>query len=232
MRELQEWMYDAIASPHWPDDTSRLVDPSRLEIYRGMYPLRMQEALAVDYPAMAKFLGEEKFNDLVARYTEFHPSRSYTLNRLGDSFPEFLKDDPFLHDLARYELAMTQVFDEQQSPELDPDAFGSIGPDSRLKTIAAFRLLAFDYPVNEFFQSFRDEEELVEPEPRRTWIAFHRRDYAVYRMALEERAYDFLSALCDGATILEAIDGTGATQDELFGWFRDWSAAGIFGGIA
>jgi len=49
---------------------------------------------------------------------------------------------------------MTQVFDEEETPELDPETFGSIGPDSRLKTIAAFRLLAFDYPVNDFFQSF------------------------------------------------------------------------------
>lgn len=230
MRELQEWMYESIVSPHWPDDTSRLVDPSRLEIYRGMYPMRMHEAMATDYPALAKFLGEETFDELVDRYTETHPSRSYTLNRLGDSFPEFLCDT-FLRDLARLELAMTQVFDEEESAELDPAVFGSIGPDSRLETIAAFRLLAFDYPVNAFFQAFRDGEELVEPEPRRTWVAFHRRDYGVFRMELDERAYDFLCALCDGATIVEAIDGTGATQDELFGWFRDWSAAGIFGGI-
>jgi hypothetical protein len=224
-------MYGAIVSPHWPEDTSPVVEPSRLAIYRDMYPIRMFEAMSVDFPALALFLGEEKFNDLVARFTEAHPSQSYTLNRLGDSFPDFLKDDPFLHDLARLELAMTQVFDEEETPELDPEKFGSIGPDSRLKTIAAFRLLAFDYPVNDFFQSFRDEEELVEPEPRQIWVAFHRRDYGVHRMTLEEKAYDFLTALCDGATIVEAIEGTGATQDELFGWFRDWSAAGIFGGI-
>lgn len=231
MRELQEWMYGAIVSPHWPEDTSRVVEPSRLAIYRDMYPIRMVEAMAVDFPALALFLGDEKFNDLVIRFTEVHPSQSYTLNRLGDSFPDFLKDDPFLHDLARLELAMTQVFDEEETPELDPELFGSIGPDSRLKTITAFRLLAFDYPVNDFFQSFRDEVELVEPEPRRTWVAFHRRDYGVHRMTLEEKAYDFLTALRGGATIVEAIDGAGATQDELFGWFRDWSAAGIFGGI-
>lgn len=231
MRELQEWMYASIVSPQWPDDTSRLVDPSRLAIYRDMYPIRMHEAMAVDYPALAKFLGEEKFHELVDRYTEHHPSQSYTLNRLGDSFPEFLADDSFLRDLARFELAMTEVFDAEETPELDPAVFGSIGPDSRLKTIAAFQLHAFDYPVNDVFQSFRDGEELVEPERRKSWVAFHRRDFGVFRMELEERAYDFLSALCDGATIVEAIDGTGATQDELFGWFRDWSAAGIFGGI-
>jgi hypothetical protein len=228
-------MYASIVSPQWPDDTSRLVDPSRLAIYRDMYPMRMHDAMAADYPALAKFLGEEKFHELVDRYTGHHPSQSYTLNRLGDSFPDFLTDDPFLRDLARFELAMTEVFDAEETPELDPAVFGSIGPDSRLKTIAAFQLHAFDYPVNGFFQSFRDGEELVEPELQKSWVAFHRRDYGVFRLALEERAYDFLSALCDrtsgGATIVEAIDATGATQDELFGWFRDWSAAGIFGGI-
>lgn len=232
MRELQEWMYGAVTSPHWPDDTSRVVDPSRLTIYRDMYPMRMHEAMAVDYPAMMKFLGEDEFNDLVDRYTESHPSQSYTLNRLGDSFPDFLKEsDPFLHDLARLELAMTQVFDEQEAPELDPAAFGSIGPDTRLKTRPTFRLGAFDYPVSEFFQSFRDDEELVEPELRKSWVAFYRRDYGVFRMDLDEKGFDFLSALCGGATIVEAIEATGATQDELFAWFRDWSEAGIFGGI-
>jgi hypothetical protein len=225
-------MYGAITSADWPEDTSRVVDASRLAIYRDMYPIRMHEAMAVDYPAMMKFLGEHDFNHLVDHYTEHHPSQSYTLNRLGDSFAAFLKDrDPFLSDLARLELAMTQVFDEEESPELDPSAFGSIGPDTRLKTRPAVRIAAFDYPVNDFFQSFRDDEELVEPEPRKSWTAFYRRDYGVFRLELEEKAYDFLSALMDGATIVEAIDATGAAQDELFAWFRDWSEAGIFGGI-
>jgi len=231
VREFQEWMYDAITSPHWPEDTSRLVDPERIAIYRDMYPIRMYDAMAVDYPAIAQFLGEEKFHDLVTRYSEVHPSRSYTLNRLGDSFSEFLKDDPFLSDLARFELAMTQVFDEEETPALGPEAIAAVGPDSRLKMIAAFRLMAFDYPVADFFQKFRDEEELVEPEPKKTFVVFHRRDYSVYRFTLDERAYEFLSALCDGATLVEAIESTGATQEELFAWFRDWSAAGIFGGI-
>jgi len=232
VRELQEWMYGAITSAEWPADTSRVVDASRLAIYRDMYPIRMQEAMAVDYPAMAQFLGEHDFNHLIDHYTEDHPSQSYTLNRLGDSFPAFLKErDPFLSDLARLEMAMTQVFDEEESCELDPAAFGSIGPDTRLKVRPAVRIAAFDYPVNEFFQSFRDDEELVEPDPQRSWTVFYRRDFGVFRMELEEKAYDFLFALIDGATIVEAIDATGATQDELFAWFRNWSEAGIFGGI-
>ena len=39
----------------------------RLGIYHGMYPLRMRDALAGDYPGLEHFLGEEGFARFVAR---------------------------------------------------------------------------------------------------------------------------------------------------------------------
>jgi len=39
----------------------------RLDIYREMYLLRMEEALDTDYPALKHFLGDEEFMRLVAR---------------------------------------------------------------------------------------------------------------------------------------------------------------------
>src|SRR6266576_3535678 len=62
----------------------------RVGIYHGMYMLRMIEALGVDYGALAHILGEEKFEELVRAYVLRFPSRSYTLNRLGDALPEFI----------------------------------------------------------------------------------------------------------------------------------------------
>ena len=56
----------------------------RLDIYRDMYLLRMEEALGIDFPALKHFLGDDEFMKLVARYTDAHPSRSYTFNRFGD----------------------------------------------------------------------------------------------------------------------------------------------------
>ncbi len=56
-------------------------------VYQGMYLLRMIEALEGDYPAVAHFLGSDAFADLVERYAEAHPSRSYTFNRFGEPFP-------------------------------------------------------------------------------------------------------------------------------------------------
>src|ERR1700682_478706 len=59
----------------------------RVGIYRGMYLARLVEALESDYPGVRHFLGEEGFYDLASRYVDAHPSRSYTLNRLGDHLP-------------------------------------------------------------------------------------------------------------------------------------------------
>jgi hypothetical protein len=257
---LQEWMqavvthpsdvYDAAgAAAIAVDDVilpSRTLQPiQRIGIYHGMYVLRMIEALTVDYAAVASFLGEHAFEHLVREYVRQFPSRSYTFNRLGDSFPEFIasstmKRRTFLRDLAKIELAMTYVFDEAEAAPLPADAIASIAPeevaDARIIPIPALRLLALDYDANEAFQAFRDERPM-KPRRRKTWMAIHRRDYGVYRMPLTREAYTFLESLAARETIGSAIETFHGRfrrfpeQSELFTWFRDWSAAGLFAAI-
>jgi hypothetical protein len=257
---LQEWMqavvthssdvYDATNEAEIAVDDvilpSRTLQPiQRVGIYHGMYMLRMIEALTADYGALCQFLGEHAFEHLVRDYVQQFPSRSYTLNRLGDSLPEFiaastLKRRIFLRDLAKLELAMTQVFDEAEAEPLPPDAIASIAPeriaDARIVPIPALRLLSLDYDANETFQAFREEQQM-KPRRRKTWLAVHRRDYSVYRMPLAREAFAFLESLVAGETIGDAIDAFHRRfrrfpeQNELFTWFRDWSAAGLFTAI-
>src|SRR5207247_454389 len=116
------------------------------------------------------------------------------LNRLGDHFPHFIESEAkitrrvFLADLARLELAMTDVFDEAETPSLEEGALAGVAPErlgaARLRTIAALRLISASYPVSEFFDDYRNDAKLVAPRKRATWIAVHRRDYSVYRMPL------------------------------------------------
>src|SRR5438128_6310270 len=128
---------------------SRTLAPAeRVGIYQGMYLLRMEEALESDYPALKHFLGPRGFRALVREYVASFPSRSYTLNRLGDHLPRFilgaggLRHPAFCHDLARLELALTQVFDEAETPSLGPEAVAAVPeeqwPSARLRPIAAF----------------------------------------------------------------------------------------------
>ena len=217
----------------------------RLNIYREMYLLRMEEALASDYPALKQFLGGEEFMRMVARYVEVYPSRSYTLNRLGDHVPEFvatLEDLPekdFCYDLARLELALTGVFDAGETAPLAAEAVRAVPQEAwetaRLKPIEAFCLLEFEYPVSRYL-GFVDEEN---PAPRlgkkKTWVVAYRSKYRVHRMDLTEAGYALLAALAAGTTVGDAIVGVmtrrwrpAVKQKQLFEWFRDWMAEGLF----
>ena len=217
----------------------------RLDIYREMYLLRMEEALATDYPGLKHHLGDDEFMRLVARYVDRYPSRSYTLNRLGDHFPDFvgrLADLPrkdFCHDLARLELALTWVFDAEETAPLTPDAVRAVPPDAwetaRLKPIAALRLLAFDYPVSRYLGAVDEENPFPRLARKRTWVAAYRHKYSVHRLDLSEPAYHMLSALAAGRTMRRALVSVltrkwrpAVKQAQLFEWFRDWMGEGLF----
>jgi len=241
----QRWMQDAILTPGPVAGVPRMILPSktlepleRLDIYRNMYVARLQEALEVDYPALLEYLGGDMFSDLIALYLKHNPSRSYTLNRLGDRLPDFvrrLENVPrpgFAHDIARMELAMTEVVDEEETPALTPDAIAAVPANAwttvRLRPVKALRLLALRYPVNDYLNAIWASEPMPRLARKNTWLAISRRNYTLARTPLTGPAFHVLSALIEGRTLAEALAGRRLKQDQLFAWFRDWVAAGIF----
>jgi hypothetical protein len=216
----------------------------RLDIYRGMYLLRMEEALAIDYPSLKHFLGDDAFMRLVARYVDVYPSRSYTLNRLGDHLPEFIatllddiRNPPFCHDLARLEYALTMAFDEQETPRLTQEAIQAVPQDAwehaRLKPIAAFRLIEFDYPVSEYAGAVDEENAFPRIRKRKTYVAAYRSNYRVHRLDLKKPAYQMLSELASGKTLGDTLMASAdwrpkVKESQLFEWFREWMAEGLF----
>ena len=218
----------------------------RIGIYQGMYLMRMEEALQSDYPALQHFLGHRRFFELVRDYVQVFPSRIYTLNRLGDHFPEFVGQAPglprpaFCHDLARLELAVAEVFDAEETEALSAQAIAAVPEPAwegaRLRTIAGFRLLALRYPANIYLQSVRDEDhDHPSLRAKASYVAVYRRDYVVCRLDLSRGAHDLLAALVSGVPLGEAVASAIATggrraprPDDLFRWFRQWMAGGIF----
>ena len=269
LAEIQRWMQAVVVHPGTIEEAvqaplgrgrsprveslvrpaARLTPTERVGIYHGMYLLRMEEALASDYPALKHFLGEDRFIDLVRAYVQVYPSRSYTLNRLGDHLPEFLRNNPqlephgFLVDLARLELAATEVFDAEEIPALDEARLTDLQTEdweqASLRPVAAFRMLTVRHNVHEYARSVKDETH-DHPRPRRRegWLVLSRRDYAVYRLELTEEAYALLAALVAGerlgVALARGLDRAGrgrAAEERLFHWFRDWMAAGLFGAV-
>jgi hypothetical protein len=196
---------------------SRSLEPAdRVGIYQGMYLMRMEEALESDYPGLKHLLGGQAWSDLVRDYVAAHPSVTYTLNRLGDHFPEFVSKWPgakrreLCHDLARLELAIAEVFDAPQTEPLTDADIAAVPAESweraRLAPIEALRLLSFRYPVNAYLQSVRDEDH-DHPDLKRkdTYIAIYRRDYAVWRHDLSQPAFDLLTDLVAGKPLGKAV---------------------------
>ena len=264
---IQHWMQEFVVHPGRVQEAlrskeaRRLVDPKkiaevilpsrtlepeeRVDIYHGMYLIRMEEALQSDYRGLQEFLGMRGFRKLVARYVLSFPSRSFTLNRLSDHLPEFIlaqkgfRSRGFCYDLARLELAIAHVFDEEETPPLTTEEIAAFPPEAwehaRLEPIRPLRLLSFKYNVNTFLQSVRDGSR-THPRPRLKddFVAIHRRSYSVYRLDLSRTAFDLLQDLVSGQPLGKAVQkaarrGRGAaTEDELFRWFREWVSGGVF----
>jgi len=266
---LQRWMQavieqpgtvdEAVASPAAaalvdPADIGRVVRPSatltpveRVGVYQEMYLYRMVEALQNDYPAVAHFLGDHAFAGLVTSYVQAHPSTTYTLNRLGDRFPEFIRASSgirrraFVSDLARLELAVTQVFDAPETPVWSAEGIAAMREDewadAVLEPIAALRALSFAYPVNAYLQSVKDDDHDHPTTGRRaTRTVVYRKRYEVWRLDLSEKPFALLQALVKGqpfgkavARSAKGLEGSGA--EPIYRWLRDWVAEGMFAGI-
>lgn len=267
LETLQRWMQEVVVHPGSIDDAlaspaaatyaagaadlilpSRTLAPAeRVEIYQGMYLLRMSDALLADYPALARFLGEDAFFELVRDYVQVYPSRSYTLNRLGDHMPDFLrnarrrKHHLFLAELARLELAVAQVFDAPEVAPLGEAQIAAVPLEdwerAVLRPVPAFQLLRLRWNANDYAQAVKQETR--PPRPRRVsgYVAVYRRDYAVYRHALTRAGHDLLQQLADGVALGRAVraamkrGGRRIPEQQFFRWFRDWVAGGVFGSV-
>ena len=268
LTRLQRWMQEVVVYPGTVEEAiqsdgavheipseqlSEVVLPShsmtsaeRVGVYHGMYLMRMEEALETDYPVIRYHLGDHQFGHLVREYVQRYPSTSYTLNRLGDHLPQFFLDQPewrdaaFLHDLGRLELAMTEVFDEEETPVLGSEELEAVPPDAweeaRLRPIPALRLLAFKYAVIPNLVAYHEDRPSPGPRRRATWVVLYRRDYSILRLELSRAEYDLLRAIVDGTSLGEALATAAASksprqQAKVFRWFRTWISEGIFTAI-
>lgn len=234
-----------------------LTAEERLSIYANAYWARLLECLGDCFPVLRTALGEEVFDSFAFEYLQRYPSRSYTLDRLGERFPQFLDETrppeadwpDFLIDLARFEWTLAKVFDgpgvegQKLLRHEDLDGLREAPPErfaaARLVPVVCLRLLASRYPVNAYYTAARHAEEGDEvpiPEPAEELVAILRRDFVVRRYPLSCPQHALLEAVLAGAPVGEALAAAAAASDlddealaaSFQAWFRFWTAEGFF----
>lgn len=240
-----------------PDTIEEVVPASRqmsgaerLNVYSRSYILRLVEILEGDFPALRFALGPDRFDVLARDYLARHPSRHWNLNMLGEAMPEYVRDEApdmehreFLAELAALERAIEEVFDAKRAQPADVDELLNVPADrwgeARLRFVPAFRLFAFQYPVNDFLQEFRDKQEPRVPDAQDTWLMVYRHDFTVWRKPLAHEQFVLLRGLADGRPLGEAVEAVldlPDTDPEPLGeslrtWFQDWAALDLFAGV-
>jgi Putative DNA-binding domain/NGO1945 C-terminal domain len=229
----------------------------RIAVYHNAYYARLLQCLRGEFPILLHAVTEEVFDAFAFDYLQKYPSKSYTLGQLGAQFTRYLAatrseqteagDAPswedFVIDLAVLEWTYGEVFDGpgvEGEALLDASKLATILPEhlleGKLITVPCLRLLAFRFPVHEFYSDVRNERGPSYPDPAPTFLAINRRDLVVENVELSEPEFRMLSLLDSGQTILAALESITSSTDiaiedlagQLQNWFQRWAAEGFF----
>ncbi len=219
---------------------ARMTPAAQLQVYNGGYLARLVEVMQGDYGAVQHVVGEDTFRGLVARYLVVHPSRHPNLNGLGRHFPAFLARQrslarrAFLVELARLELALSIAFDAPEFKAVTPEDMANVPAErwdtARFVMNPTVQLLAFRYPVDHFYQPWKEGKPIAVPARSVSWVCVYRKDDRVWRQRLAKPAHAVLSALVEGRPLGKALErARGAAQ--VNEWFQGFARDGLFTGI-
>ena len=164
-------------------------------------------------------------------------------------------------DMARFEWAQVVAFDGESRPALSVDDLLGRDPATlRLGLQPYITLLEMGYPLDDYVLAVKARDRALrseasnameadatepkatparivrKPRPRKTYLAVHRHDNALYYKRLEPEAYTILAALQSGKTLARACalavsrsnDPRGEWTSRIQGWFQGWTELGWF----
>ncbi|HEX4648592.1 MAG TPA: DNA-binding domain-containing protein [Steroidobacteraceae bacterium] len=149
--------------------TARVPVETRLAIYARAYSSRLAEALASNYPVLAKLLGEADFDTLASAYVSAHESSCFSIRYYGGALAEFLTTHPdyaaapVLAELARWEWTMTEVFDAADATPLAHAELARIEPQQwaalRFSFHPSLRRLSLSWNAPQTWQALTGDAE-------------------------------------------------------------------------
>jgi hypothetical protein len=222
---------------------------TRLGIYAHAYRSRLAAALATNYPALAKLLDED-FEVLAHAYIDTHDSPYFSIRWYGEELAQFLEQRepyagaPLLAELARWEWAMTCVFDAADAAPLAPAALGRIRPEEwaqlRFTWHPSVTRLALNWNVPQTWKALTGEGErpALEYHAQGTPWLLWRQDLTTWFRSLPEAEAQVLDAARAGEPFAQLCEllcdavGEAAAPGEAAALLRGWIEAGLITGTA
>jgi hypothetical protein len=246
-QQLQHAILDGAASEGLLREVRRfgVIAQQRIGVYRDAYFLRLAEALASNYPAIALYLGETDFNALAQAYTTAYPSRHASIRWFGDRLDALLasqapwSSNPVLHELARFEWALRHTVDAADAPVLTVEVLQALPPEhwpELLLTLQpAVTLLHLDWNTPAVWRCLVDEQPVSAPQAgARHWLVYRRQDLmAMWRSAAPDEAR-LLSLISNGITFADLCGVMAEHNDHIesiparaAALLRLWVSAGL-----
>ncbi len=130
----------------------------RFDVYRNNVAVSLTEALGTGFPAIAKLLGDENFNNIAGVFLRQSPPQSPMMMHYGAGFPDFLRGfEPLAHlgylgDVADLELALRRSYHAADATPISPDALAAIPPEDlgsvRFHFAPSVELISSPWPVH------------------------------------------------------------------------------------
>jgi hypothetical protein len=234
--------------------TERVPIETRLAIYGDGYRARLAEALQANFPVLAELLGEADFETLAAAYIRTHESPFFSIRYYGNALRDFLATAPeyagapVLAELARWEWAMTEVFDAPDAESIAVADLARVAPEDwaelRFEWHPSVRHLALSWNAPQIWKAVSDgagasqgsesrdvPEVAYSPEPVE-WLLW-RHELRTFFRSLQPGEAVALTAAREGQSfgaicaLLAADCGETAAPAQAAGFLRTWVESGL-----
>ena len=201
-----------------------LVDPDgypsakRFAVYRNNVVRGLIDALREMYPVALRIVGVDFFEAMARAYVALDPPRSPILLEYGARFAHFIdgfepvSSLPYLSDVCRIERAWLEAYHASEALPLDPSKLGAIQTSEilslRLELHPSVRLIRSRFPALTIWRTniHGSTPIRVDLEAGGEDVLIGRPYSEVEIRSISGAAFNFVQAIANQATILEAAD--------------------------
>ncbi len=182
----------------------------RFDVYRNNVAASLIAAMRVAFPVISGLLGRRDMAGISGLFLRAHPPDTPLMMHYGAAFPAFLQGLPqlshlgYLGDVARLELALRRSY---HAADTTPADIARSPPQALLNTALtlspATLVVRSDWPLFDIWLA-NAQDDAPPPRPRAQDVLIVRPRFDPMPRPLPEGGADWIAALRDGRTMLEA----------------------------